>query len=90
MTQKDKKSVSILLPIELYAPLLELAKEDHRPLSSQIRQIIKWYLQNQNGGTVCAVNAETGNFEKSAAAAQEGKTVLISVVPNGKSDAPKG
>ena len=47
MIQKDKKSVSILLPMELYEPLLELAKEDHRPLSSQIRQIIKWYLQKQ-------------------------------------------
>lgn len=47
MTQKDKKSVSILLPMELYEPLLETANEDCRSLSNQIRQIIKWYLQNQ-------------------------------------------
>ena len=47
MTQKGKKHISILIPLELYEPLLETANEDCRSLSNQIRQIIKWYLQKQ-------------------------------------------
>ena len=49
MTRKEKKTVSILLPIEIYESLQKIAQEDHRSLSGQIRQILKWYIQNQNG-----------------------------------------
>ena len=50
MTRKEKKTVSILLPLELYETLVRMAEEDRRSLSGQIRQILRWYLQSQNKG----------------------------------------
>ena len=45
MTAGPKKTVSVLLPEELYQELLEKAERSSRPLSAYIRQILKAHLQ---------------------------------------------
>ena len=45
MTTRPKKTVSVLLPEELYQELLEKAEHSSRPLSAYIRQVLKAHLQ---------------------------------------------
>ena len=47
MLPRPTKSVTFLLPQELYDGLKESARQDCRSLSAQIRQILKAYLQSQ-------------------------------------------
>ena len=45
MKSGPKKTVSVLLPEELYKELLKRAEHSSRPLSAYIRQILKAHLQ---------------------------------------------
>ena len=45
MHQQPKKAVSVLLPVELYLTLRQLAHGDGRTLSAEIRQILKGYTE---------------------------------------------
>ena len=45
MIRGPKKTVSVLLPVELYEELEELAKDASRPLSAYLRQVIRAHLQ---------------------------------------------
>ena len=47
MTRKEKKTVSILLPLEMYEQLKIYAEEDYRTIPGYIRQILKLHLQNR-------------------------------------------
>ena len=40
-----KKTVSVLLPLDLYEELNELAGDDSRSMSAYIRQVLKAHLQ---------------------------------------------
>ena len=44
MKNKPKKSVSVLIPVELYEKLLKLAKDSNRTLSGYIRQVLRWHV----------------------------------------------
>ena len=50
--RQPKKSVSVLLPIDLYDRLKACAAEDIRPLSGEIRQILKGYVEYIDRGGV--------------------------------------
>lgn len=45
MREGPKKTVSILLPLDLYEELSDLAKENSRPVSTYIRQVLKAHLE---------------------------------------------
>ena len=45
MISGPKKTVSVLLPEELYQELVKKAEHSSRPLSAYIRQVIKAHLQ---------------------------------------------
>ena len=45
MVQKQKKTITILLPVELYEELSMLAESDSRSLSSYIRQVLRAHLE---------------------------------------------
>lgn len=45
MVNGPKKTVSVLLPEELYQELQTLAAESSRPLSAYLRQVLKAHLQ---------------------------------------------
>ena len=47
-----KKTVSITLPMEVYVRLKQCAAEDTRTLTSEIRQILKGYLEYLDRGGV--------------------------------------
>ena len=53
MSEKTiKKTVSITLPMEVYVRLKQCADEDTRTLTSEIRQILKGYLEYLDRGGV--------------------------------------
>ena len=53
MSEKPiKKTVSITMPLELYDRLKRCADEDTRTLTSEIRQILKGYLEYLDRGGV--------------------------------------
>ena len=45
MREGPKKTVSILLPLDLYEELIELAEDNSRPVSAYIRQVLKAHLE---------------------------------------------
>lgn len=45
MREGPKKTVSILLPLDLYEELIELAEGNSRPVSAYIRQVLKAHLE---------------------------------------------
>lgn len=47
MIRGPKKVVSVLMPMDLYDQLSQLAQETHRTLPGCIRQILKAYLRRQ-------------------------------------------
>ena len=54
MDNTKKKSVSVLLPVEVYDRLKQYADEDSRSLSGEIRRIITCYLNDTNRAVVDA------------------------------------
>ena len=52
MKPTPKKSVSVLLPLDLFHALQTLAAEDGRTLSAEIRQILKGYREYIDRGGV--------------------------------------
>ena len=45
MTKEPKKTISILVPLELYEELNGLAEDASRSMSAYIRQVLKAHLQ---------------------------------------------
>ena len=45
MTARPQKTISVLLPEELYQELIKKAEHSSRPLSAYIRQVLKAHLQ---------------------------------------------
>ena len=56
MIRKSKKSVSILLPEDLFLRLKRLAHDDTRTFSAEVRQILKGYVEyiDQGGVSWCS------------------------------------
>lgn len=45
MIKGQKKTISIVIPVELYERLNALAEESSRPLSAYIRQVVRAHLE---------------------------------------------
>ena len=45
MAKREKKAISVLIPVELYEELSMLAESDSRPLSAYIRQVLRAHLE---------------------------------------------
>ena len=41
-----KKTIQVLLPMELYEAVKEYAEKEHRTLSGQVRQILRVYMRD--------------------------------------------
>ena len=67
MISGPKKTVSILLPMDLYEEIVRLARETHRTIPGYIRQIIRKYLRHiqEQEGQEDSYSPET-NLDSSA------------------------
>ena len=45
MTERQKKTISVLVPLELYEELNELVKDSSWSMSAYVRQVLKAHLQ---------------------------------------------
>lgn len=59
MKEQPKKTVSVTLPLEVYARLKVYADEDWRSLSGEVRQILKGYLEYMDRGGVSWCKSRT-------------------------------